>query len=159
QTIRKRGYRLIAQVRMETSAAEDRVGTLEDTGARAARMSIASLPFENLSPDPGNAFFADGMHGEVLSQLAKISSLKVISRTSVLEYRHGPKNIRKIAKELGVGTILEGTVQRSGGAARINVQLIDAEQDEHIWAQVFDRRLTAENVFSIQSEIATAVAA
>jgi TolB-like protein/Flp pilus assembly protein TadD len=117
------------------------------------------LPFENLSPERENAFFADGMHGEVLSQLAKISSLRVISRTSVLEYRASPKNIRQIAKELGVGAILEGTVQRSAGSARINVQLIDAERDEHLWAQIFDRKLTAENVFAIQTEIATAVAA
>jgi TolB-like protein/Flp pilus assembly protein TadD len=156
ETIRKRGYRLVAEVHAAAPGSEsERAGSSTST----ARTSIAVLPFENLSPDRENAFFADGMHGEVLSQLAKISSLRVISRTSVLEYRDSAKNIRQIAKELGVGTILEGTVQRSGGSARINVQLIDAERDEHIWAQIFDRKLTAENVLAIQSEIATAVAA
>jgi TolB-like protein len=155
ETIRKRGYRLIAEVHAAAGAERDGI---DSSRTATERTSIAVLPFENLSPERENAFFADGMHGEVLSQLAKISALRVISRTSVLEYRAGPKNIRQIAKELGVGTILEGTVQRSGGSARINVQLIDAERDEHIWAQIFDRKLTAENVFAIQSEIATAVA-
>jgi TolB-like protein/Flp pilus assembly protein TadD len=155
ETIRKRGYRLIAEVREGASDARQ----TDSSAAATARKSIAVLPFENLSPDRENAFFADGMHGEVLSQLAKISSLRVISRTSVLEYRDGHKNIREIAKELGVGSILEGTVQRSGGSARINVQLIDAERDEHVWAQIYDRKLTTENVLAIQSEIATAVAA
>ena len=156
ETIRKRGYRLIAEVHAAMGTERE---TIDSSRPATERTSIAVLPFENLSPEQENAFFADGMHGEVLSQLAKISSLRVISRTSVLEYRAGPKNIRQIAKELGVGTILEGTVQRSAGSARINVQLIDAERDEHIWAQIFDRKLTAENVFAIQSEIATAVAA
>jgi len=153
QTIRKRGYRLIASVEM--SATADDAGLPLDL----PRSSIAVLPFENLSPDPENAFFADGMHGEVLSQLAKISSLRVISRTSVLGYRQSVKNVRQIAQELGAGTILEGTVQRSGGSARINVQLIDAARDEHVWAQIYERKLTPENVFAIQSDIATAVAA
>jgi len=157
ETIRKRGYRLIAAVREGASGIDARQA--DSATAATARKSIAVLPFENLSPDRENAFFADGMHGEVLSQLAKISSLRVISRTSVLEYRDSPKNIREIAKELGVGSILEGTVQRSGGSARINVQLIDAERDEHVWAQIYDRKLTTENVLAIQSEIATAVAA
>ena len=156
ETIRKRGYRLIAEVH---AAAGSEPETIDAAAATGQRTSVAVLPFENLSPERENAFFADGMHGEVLSQLAKISSLRVISRTSVLEYRASPKNIRQIAKELGVGAILEGTVQRSGGSARINVQLIDAERDEHLWAQIFDRKLTAENVFAIQTEIATAVAA
>lgn len=156
ETIRKRGYRLIAPVKATSSAAVTEVAPAS-RGA-ASRPSIAVLPFENLSPEKENAFFADGMHGEVLSQLSKISSLRVISRTSVLEYRDSPKNIRQIAKELDVDTILEGTVQRAGGAARINVQLIDAARDEHLWAQVYDRALTAENVFAIQSEISTAVA-
>ena len=155
ETIRKRGYRLVAEVR---AAAGTEPEPIESSRTATERTSVAVLPFENLSPERENAFFADGMHGEVLSQLAKISSLRVISRTSVLEYRASPKNIRQIAKELGVSAILEGTVQRSGGSARINVQLIDAEHDEHLWAQIFDRTLTAENVFAIQTEIATAVA-
>ena len=154
QTIRKRGYRLLAAV-SSGPATHARAAAPPPPAARA---SIAVLPFENLSPDRENAFFADGMHGEVLSQLAKISALRVISRTSVLEYRQGPKHIRKIAEELGVGAILEGTVQRSGRSARINVQLIDAARDEHIWAHAYERTLTTENVFAIQSEIATAVA-
>lgn len=155
QTIRKRGYRLIAAVSSGSAAAHAPAAAPSPPAARA---SIAVLPFENLSADRENAFFADGMHGEVLSQLAKISALRVISRTSVLEYRQGPKPIRKIAQELGVGAILEGTVQRSGRSARINVQLIDAARDEHIWAHAYERTLTTENVFAIQSEIATAVA-
>jgi TolB-like protein/Flp pilus assembly protein TadD len=155
QTIRKRGYRLIAAV----SSGPATQAPAAASAIPAARTSIAVLPFENLSPDRENAFFADGMHGEVLSQLAKISALRVISRTSVLEYRQGPKHIRKIAQELGVGAILEGTVQRSGRSARINVQLIDAVRDEHLWAHTYERTLTAENAFAIQSEIATAVAA
>jgi TolB-like protein/Flp pilus assembly protein TadD len=156
ETIRKRGYRLIAPVDVSTATAVEEV--IEPRGVSKGRPSIAVLPFENLSPEQENAFFADGMHGEVLSQLSKISSLRVISRTSVLEYRDSPKNVRQIARELEVGTILEGTVQRSGGAVRINVQLIEAVRDEHLWTQIYDRKLTAENVFAIQSEIATAVA-
>jgi len=123
------------------------------------RRSIAVLPLDNLSPDPENAFFADGIHGDLLTQLSKIGSLKVISRTSVMEYRDSPKNMREIGQELGVATILEGDVRRAGGTVRINVQLIDAETDEHLWAETYDRELTAENVFAIQADIATNIAA
>lgn len=120
--------------------------------------SIAVLPFENLSPDAENAFFADGIHGELLTQLSKISALRVISRTSVMEYRDTPKNMREIGQELGVTTILEGDVRRAGNTVRINVQLINAETDEHLWAEIYDRELSARNVLSIQSEMATAIA-
>ncbi len=121
--------------------------------------SIAVLPFSNDSAAEENAeFFANGIHDELLTQLAKISSLKVISRTSVMEYRDSLKNMREIGEELGVATILEGGVQRSGNAVRINVQLIDAETDEHLWADSYDRELTAENVFAIQTEMATSIA-
>ena len=98
------------------------------------------------------------MHDDLLTQLAKIGSLKVISRTSVMEYRETTKKIPQIAAELGVATVLEGGVQRAGQRVRINVQLIDAATDEHLWAENFDRELTAENVFEIQSEIAQSIA-
>ena len=122
------------------------------------RRSIAVLPLDNLSPDPENAFFADGIHDDLLTQLAKIGSLKVVSRTSVLEYRDSPKNMREIGRELGVATLLEGSVRRVGNSVRINVQLIDAKTDEHLWAETYDRELTAENIFAIQREMATSIA-
>jgi len=121
--------------------------------------SVAALPFSNESAEEENAeFFANGIHDNLLTQLAKISSLKVISRTSVMEYRDTTKNMREIGRELGVATILEGGVQRAGDAVQINVQLIDAETDEHLWAETYERQLTAENVFAIQREMATAIA-
>ena len=121
--------------------------------------SIAVLPFANRSAEEENAaFFADGIHDELLTRLAKIADLKVISRTSVMEYRDTTKNMRQIGAELGVGSILEGGVQRVGNSVRINVQLIDARNDEHIWAETYDRELTAANIFAIQSEIATEIA-
>lgn len=161
QTIRKRGYRLIAPVAAVdtgTTVSQD-AAAAPLTADHAGRTSIAVLPFGNLSTDPDNALFTDGMHGELLAQLAKISALKVISRTSVLEYRNSPKSSRVIAAELGVRTLLEGTVQRSGRTVRIGVQLIDAARDEHLWAEGYERTLATENVFAIQREIATAVAA
>lgn len=126
--------------------------------AAASDRSIAVLPFENLSPDAENAFFADGIHDDLLTQLAKISTLKVISRTSVLEYRDRRKNMRQIGQELGVATILDGGVRRAGDTIRFNARLIDAETDAHLWADSYDRQLTAENVFAIQREMATAIA-
>ena len=119
--------------------------------------SIAVLPFENLSADPENAFFVDGLHDEILSDLAKIADLKVISRTSVMQYRTGAKrNLREIASELAVAHVLEGSVQRAGNRIRLRAQLIDARTDVHLWAEKFDRPL--DDVFAIQSEIAKAVA-
>ena len=123
----------------------------------AMRNSIAVLPFASLSNDPDNAFFVDGMHDDLLTRLAGIGSLKVISRTSVLEYRNTSKNLRQIGEELGVDTLLEGTVQKVGDNVRINVQLIDAATDNHLWAQTYDRQLTMQNIFSIQSEISAAI--
>jgi TolB-like protein len=105
------------------------------------------------STDPENQLFADGMHDDLLTRLANIGALKVISRTSVMEYRDTTKNLRQIAQELGVGTILEGAVQRVGDSVRISAQLIDASTDEHIWANSYDRQLSAVNLFAIQSEI------
>ena len=123
------------------------------------KKSIAVIPFRNRSANKENAeFFSDGVHDELLTNLAKIKELKVISRTSVMTYRDTTKNLRQIGQELGVANILEGGVQRAGDSVRINVQLIDAATDEHLWANVYDRQLSAENVFAIQTEIAKAIA-
>jgi len=120
--------------------------------------SVAVLPFAFRSNNPDDQFFAEGMHDDLLTQLAKIGSLKVISRTSVMEYKNTTKKIPEIAKELGVATIVEGGVQRSGTRIRFNAQLIDAITDEHLWAETYNRELTAENLFDIQAEIARAIA-
>src|SRR3954468_6219221 len=111
--------------------------------------SIAVLPFENLSEEKGNAFFADGIQDDLLTNLSKIGDLKVISRTSVMSYRGKTANVREIAKALGVSTILEGSVRREGNKVRVNVQLINTANDEHIWASNYDRDLT--DVFAIQT--------
>lgn len=121
------------------------------------RPAIAVLPFESLSNDPDNVRFVDGIHDDLLTKLAGVDSLKVISRTSVLQYRNTEKSLPQIGEELGVDTVLEGTVQRVGDNVRINVQLIDAATDEHLWAQTYDRQLTMQNIFSIQSEISAAI--
>jgi TolB-like protein/Tfp pilus assembly protein PilF/predicted Ser/Thr protein kinase len=130
------------------------------TGAPSApaldRKSVAVLPFQNLSPDPENAFFADGMTEDILTQLAKIRDLKVISHTSVMRYKGTQKPIQTIASELGVATVLEGSVRRAGNRVRIVGQLIDAGSDEHLWAETYDREL--KDVFAIQSEVAQRIA-
>ena len=119
--------------------------------------SIAVLPFENLSSDKENAYFTDGVQDEILTYLAKIADLKVISRTSVLQYKSGvARNLREIAQQLGVANVVEGSVQRSGNRVRVNAQLIDARNDAHLWAQTYDRDLA--DVFAIQSEIARVIA-
>ena len=118
--------------------------------------SIAVLPFENLSDDQDNAYFADGIQDDVLTNLSKIGDLKVISRTSVMQYRGRPTNIRDIGKTLGVSNILEGSVRRSGNRVRVNVQLIDANTDEHLWANDYDSDVT--DVFAIQSDLAQRIA-
>ena len=125
----------------------------------AERLSIAVLPFDNRSNLEEDQFFTDGIHDDLLTTIARIGSMKVISRTSVMEYRGTTKKIPEIARELGVANILEGGIQRAGGQVRINVQLIDAESDRHLWAQSFDRELTVENLFAIQSEISQKIAA
>jgi TolB-like protein len=122
------------------------------------RQSIAVLPFDNRSNREEDQFFTDGIHDDLLTTIARIGSMKVISRTSVMEYKNTTKKIPEIARELGVANILEGGIQRSGNQVRINVQLIDAQTDEHLWAEIFDRELTAENLFAIQSEISTRIA-
>src|SRR5437588_5361263 len=118
--------------------------------------SIAVLPFENLSDEKENAYFADGIQDDVLTNLSKIGDLKVISRTSVMPYRGKASNLREIGKTLGVGNILEGSVRRIGNRVRVNVQLINAENDEHIWAEDYDRELT--DVFAIQTDLAQKIA-
>ena len=119
--------------------------------------SIAVLPFENLSRDPDNAFFADGVQDQVLTNLAQIADLKVISRTSVMQYKSGaPRNLREIGQQLSVGRVVEGSVQRAGSRVRVTAQLIDARSHTHLWAQTYDRDLA--DVFAIQSEIAKAIA-
>jgi TolB-like protein/Tfp pilus assembly protein PilF len=135
-----------------------RVETSETTAPQSSRRSIAVLPFANRSNTAEDAFFVDGIHDDILTQLAKISALKVISRTSVAQYRDTEKTMRVIGDELDVATIMEGSVQRAGNRVRINVQLIDAETDEHLWAEVYDRELTASNIFEIQTEMANAIA-
>src|SRR6266446_4542999 len=118
--------------------------------------SIAVLPFENLSRDPDNAYFADGIQDEILTRLSKIADLKVISRTSTQHYKSAPENLPGIARQLGVAHILEGSVQKSGDPVRVNVQLIKAANDSHLWADTFDRKLT--DIFSVESEVAKAIA-
>ena len=118
--------------------------------------SIAVLPFENLSDDKSNAYFADGIQDEILTRLSKIADLKVISRTSTQHYKSAPENLSEIARQLGVAHILEGSVQKSGGAVRVNVQLIKAANDSHLWADTFDRQLT--DIFSVESEVARTIA-
>ena len=120
--------------------------------------SIAVLPLVNRSVNEEDTLFAEGLHDELLTQLSRISALKVISRTSVMGYAGTTKRIPEIGRELGVATLLEGGVQRSGNRVRINVQLIDAASDEHLWAEVYDRELTADNLFDIQSNITRAIA-
>ncbi|MDF2177179.1 TIR domain-containing protein [Aliiglaciecola sp. CAU 1673] len=119
---------------------------------------VAVLPFANRSPLPDDAFFADGVHEELLTQISKLAAVQVISRTSVMGYRDSTKSIPEIASELGAMAILEGSVQRAGQRVRINVQLIDGKTDTHIWADIYDRQLTPENIFDIQSDITREIA-
>ena len=123
---------------------------------RVPEKSIAVLPFENRSRDPDNAYFAEGIQDEILTRLSKIADLKVISRTSTQHYKSTPENLPEIAKRLGVAHILEGSVQKSGDAVRVNVQLIKGANDSHLWADTFDRKLT--DIFLVESEVAKAIA-
>src|SRR5204862_6336271 len=122
----------------------------------APEKSIAVLPFENRSEEKANAYFADGIQDEILTRLSKIADLKVISRTSTQHYKSAPENLPEIARQLGVAHIVEGSVQKSGDAVRVNVQLIKAANDSHLWADTYDRRLT--DIFSVESEVAKAIA-
>src|ERR1700747_1806143 len=118
--------------------------------------SIAVLPFDNLSRDPDNAFFTEGVQDEILTRLAKVADLKVIARTSTQHFKSAPDDLQQIAKQLGVTNILEGTVQKAGDQVRVNVQLINAMTDAHLWAETYDRKLT--DIFAVESEIAKTIA-
>jgi TolB-like protein len=133
-----------------------RVPSRTEAGETISQKSIAVLPFENRSEDKANAYFADGIQDEILTRLSKIADLKVISRTSTQHYKSAPENLREIARQLGVANIVEGSVQKSGDAVRVNVQLIRAANDSHLWADTFDRKLS--DIFSVESEVAKAIA-
>src|SRR5881398_3386943 len=135
--------------RQDASPAQTKAATIPEK-------SIAVLPFENLSSDKENAYFADGIQDEILTRVSKIADLKVISRTSTQHYKSAPENLPEIARLLGVAHILEGSVQKSGDAVRVNVQLIKAANDSHLWADTFDRKLT--DIFSVESEVAKTIA-
>src|SRR6184192_3099736 len=135
--------------REDASPAQTKAATIPEK-------SIAVLPFENLSSDKENAYFADGIQDEILTRISKIADLKVISRTSTQHYKSAPENLPEIARLLGVAHILEGCVQKSGDSVRVNVQLIKAANDSHLWADTFDRKLT--DIFSVESEVAKAIA-
>ncbi len=149
----------LAAVEAEAPAAPSPPG-VESTAPQpvVSRQSIAVLPFDNRSRQEEDEYFVEGIHDDLLTNLARIGSLKVISRTSVSQYKGTSKTIPQIASELGVATVMEGAVQRAGSKVRINVQLIDAQTDEHLWAEIFDRELTADNLFDIQSEISQEIA-
>jgi TolB-like protein/Flp pilus assembly protein TadD len=127
------------------------------TGELFSQKSIAILPFENRSEEKANAYFADGIQDEILTRLSKIADLKVISRTSTQQYQSKPRNLREIGKQLGVAIILEGSVQKAGDQVRVNVQLVNAQTDSHLWADTFDRKLT--DTFSVESDVAERIAA
>jgi len=126
------------------------------TGAPVSDKSIAVLPFDNLSDDKSNAYFTEGIQDEILTRLSKIAALKVISRTSTKKYQSAPDNLREVARELGVAHVLEGSVQKVANAVHVNVQLIHAATDEHLWAESYNRKL--DDVFGVEGEVATAIA-
>jgi TolB-like protein/Tfp pilus assembly protein PilF len=164
QALKKRGTRvrwtaiaaaLLALVAIIAGSAMSAHYRVRSTLA-APEKSIAVLPFENRSEDKANAYFADSIQDEILTRLAKIADLKVISRTSTQHYKSAPENLPEIARQLGVAHVLEGSVQKSGEAVRVNVQLIKAANDSHLWADTYDRKLT--DIFSVESEVAKAIA-
>ena len=152
---RKRNLIALVAIGVVVSAAAG-IFLLPRASARKLDKSIAVLPFDSLSNDQENAFFADGIQDDILTNLSKIGDLRVISRTSVMPYRGKEKNVREIAKALGVSTLLEGSVRKDGNRVRVNVQLINAMNDEHIWSEVYDRDLT--DVFAIQTDLAQKIA-
>src|SRR5207249_10914056 len=137
----------------ERGTAQERQASL---AAEIESKSIAVLPFENLSEDKANAYFADGVQEEILTRLAKIADLKVISRTSTQRYQSKPGNLSEIAKQRGVANILEGSVQKAADQVRVNVQLLNAQTDSHLWAATYDRKLT--DIFAVESDIAAKIA-
>jgi TolB-like protein/Flp pilus assembly protein TadD len=132
-----------------------RYSAITPTSGLSAK-SIAVLPFDNLSRDPDNAYFTEGVQDEIITRLAKVADLKVISRTSTQHFKSAPENLRDISKQLGVANIVEGSVQKAGDQVRVNVQLINALTDEHIWAEIYDRKLT--DIFAVESDIAKTIA-
>src|SRR5213078_4277679 len=124
-------------------------GARSTTTSKAESKSIAVLPFESLSEDKSNAYFAEGIQDEILTRLAKVADLKVISRTSTQHFKSAPENLTEIAKRLGVMHILEGSVQKASDQVRVNVQLINALTDAHLWADTYDRKLT--DIFAVES--------
>jgi TolB-like protein/Flp pilus assembly protein TadD len=151
--------RLVPEKTTETAARPDvSVAVTQPESLAADEPSIAVLPFDTRSADPQDAYFSAGIHDDVLTQLAKIDGLKVISRTSVMQYAGTSKTMRQIAEELDVATVLEGGVQRAGDRIRVTAQLIDARTDQHLWAESYDEELSVGNIFAIQSRLATAIA-
>src|SRR5881397_3433694 len=130
--------------------------SLSTNASSVTNKSIAVLPFDNLSGDPQNAYFSEGVQDEILTRLAKIAELKVISRTSTQRFKSAPNDLRQIAQQLGVANILEGSVQKANDQVRVNVQLINAITDAHLWADTYDRKLT--DIFVIESDIAKTIA-
>jgi TolB-like protein len=128
----------------------------QTSSAEVTKKSIAILPFENLSEEKANAYFAEGIQDEILTKLAGVRDLKVISRTSTAKYQSKPDNLKTVAQELGVSTILEGAVQRAGDKVRVNVQLIDAHADTHLWAKSYDRDF--KDVLAVESEVSEEIA-
>ena len=126
------------------------------TASSVPQKSIAVLPFENLSDDKSNAYFAEGIQDEILTRLSKIADLKVISRTSTQKYKSAPDNLREIGQQLGVANVIEGSVQKIANAVHVNVQLIRAATDEHVWAESYNRKL--DDVFAVEGEVASAIA-
>jgi TolB-like protein/tetratricopeptide (TPR) repeat protein len=147
--------KFVLALRRETAKSQTPPGPNESQSVANAK-SIAVLPFDNLSRDPDNAFFAEGVQDEILTRLAKVADLKVISRTSTQRFKSAPSDLREIARQLGVMNILEGSVQRSNDQVRINVQLINAVTDAHLWAESYDRKLT--DLFIVESEVAKTIA-
>ncbi len=149
-------FRMVGVVRRSASSAATEEKDARGSAGPLPAKSVAVLPFENLSSDKENAFFAQGIQDEIITTLSKISGLKVISRTSTARYKSAPENLSEIARELRVANVLEGSVQKSGDRVHINVQLIQAETDGHLWAQSFDRELT--DIFSVEAEVAKTIA-
>src|SRR5438128_2483483 len=157
RTSRKLDFLIIAVLLLVIAVfTYQRFGPGQKMAVATPEKSIAVLPFENRSEDKANAYFADGIQDEILTRLSKIADLKVISRTSTQQYQSKPGNLSEIARQLGVTHIVEGSVQKSGESVRVNVQLIKAANDSHLWADTFDRKLT--DIFSVESEVAKAIA-
>jgi TolB-like protein/class 3 adenylate cyclase/Tfp pilus assembly protein PilF len=139
-----------------TTVSPDRITSSASAAQSISEKSIAVLPFDNLSDDKSNAYFAEGIQDEILTRLSKIAALKVISRTSTQKYKSSPDNLREVGQQLGVANLLEGSVQKAGNAVHVNVQLIKAATDEHLWAESYDREL--QNIFGVEAEVAGAIA-